>query len=58
MIIYKEPIKKQNMKHGGRFLSPCSFFAKQLKSTDHTDDTDLSCVGASEKVTQKSIIGI
>ena len=28
------------MKHGGRFLSPCSFFAKQLKSTDHTDDTD------------------
>ena len=45
------------MKHGGRFLSPCSFFAKQLKSTDHTDDTDLSCVGASEKVTQKSIIG-
>lgn len=58
MIIYKEPIKKQNMKHGGRFLSPCSFFAKQRKSTDHTDDTDLSCVGASEKVTQKSIIGI
>ena len=58
MIIYKEPIKKQNMKHGGRFLSPCSFFAKQLKSTDHTDDTDLSCVGAPEKVTQKSIIGI
>lgn len=54
MIIYKEPIKKQNMKHGGRFLSPCSFFAKQRKSTDHTDDTDLSCVGASEKVTQKS----
>ena len=46
------------MKHGGRFLSPCSFFAKQLKSTDHTDDTDLSCVGASEKVTQKSIIGL
>lgn len=58
MIIYKEPIKKQNMKHGGRFLSPCSFLAKQRKSTDHTDDTDLSCVGASEKVTQKSIIGI
>lgn len=58
MIIYKEPIKKQNMKHGGRFLSPCSFLAKQLKSTDYTDDTDLSCVGASEKVTQKSIIGI
>ena len=28
------------MKHGGRFLSPCSFLAKQLKSTDHTDDTD------------------
>ena len=28
------------MKHGGRFLSPCSFFAKQRKSTDHTDDTD------------------
>ena len=27
------------MKHGGRFLSPCSFFAKQRKSTDHTDDT-------------------
>ena len=46
------------MKHGGSFLSPCSFFAKQLKSTDHTDDTDLSCVGAPEKVTQKSIIGI
>ena len=46
------------MKHGGRFLSPCSFFAKQLKSTDHTDDTDLSCVGATEKVTQKSIIGL
>ncbi len=45
------------MKHGGRFLSPCSFLAKQLKSTDHTDDTDLSCVGAPEKVTQKSIIG-
>ena len=45
------------MKHGGRFLSPCSFFAKQLKSTDYTDDTDLSCVGAPEKVTQKSIIG-
>ena len=58
MIIYKEPIKKHNMKHGGRFLSPCSFFAKQRKSTDYTDDTDLSCVGASEKVTQKSIIGI
>ncbi len=30
------------MKHGGRFLSPCSFLAKQLKSTDHTDDTDSS----------------
>ena len=30
------------MKHGGRFLSPCSFFAKQLKSTDRTDDTDSS----------------
>ena len=28
------------MKHGGSFLSPCSFFAKQRKSTDHTDDTD------------------
>ena len=28
------------MKHGGRFLSLCSFFAKQRKSTDHTDDTD------------------
>ena len=42
------------MKHGGRFLSPCSFLAKQRKSTDHTDDTDLSCVGASEKFTQKS----
>ena len=46
------------IKHGGRFLSPCSFFAKQRKSTDHTDDTDLSCVGAPEKVTQKSIIGL
>ena len=29
------------MKHGGSFLSPCSFFAKQLKSTDHTDDTEI-----------------
>ena len=58
MIIYKEPIKKQNMKHGGRFLSPCYFLAKQLKSTAYSDDTDLSCVGAPEKVTQKSIIGI
>ena len=28
------------MKHGGRFLSPCSFLAKQRKSTDHTDDTE------------------
>ena len=45
------------MKHGGRFLSPCSFFAKQLKSTDHTTHGFFALV-LRKKVTQKSIIGI
>ena len=58
MIIYKEPTKKQNDETWGQIPVPMFFFAKQLKSTDHTDDTDLSCVSASEKVTQKSIIGL
>ena len=42
MIIYKEPTKKQNDETWGQFSVPMFFFAKQLKSTDHTDDTDSS----------------
>ena len=59
MIIYKEPIKKQNDETWGQIPVPMFFFCEATKiHGSHSNDTDLSCVGASEKVTQKSIIGL
>ena len=58
MIIYKEPIKKQNDETWGQIPVPMFFFCEATKIHDYTDDTDLSSVGAPEKVTQKSIIGL
>ena len=42
MIIYKEPIKKQNDETWGQIPVPMFFFCEATKIHDYTDDTDSS----------------